>query len=78
MVFIRTIPPEDATGKLKELYDEGYKNTGSYPPAVAALSMRPDVITAWRNLDATIKSTMSSRNYELATVSATVALQCSL
>ena len=32
MVFIRTIPPEDATGKLKELYDEGYKNTGSYPP----------------------------------------------
>jgi len=66
MAFIRTIPKEEATGKLKELYDESLKNYGT-DAGVKALSLRPEVREAYQNLLKTIRSTINPRHYELAT-----------
>ncbi len=67
MAFIRTISEEEATGKLKELYDESLKNYGQ-DTGVSALSLRPEVREAYQNLLGTIRSTINPRHYELATI----------
>lgn len=58
MTFIRTIPPEEATGKLRQLYDEG-------GPVWENLSLRPDAALALRSLIQALRSTMEPRHFEL-------------
>jgi hypothetical protein len=70
MAFIHTIPPEEATGKVRELYEMDLKNSGRVSTATQAMSLRPEVLEAWRSLQAAIRSNMDPRRFELATVAA--------
>ena len=76
MTFIRTIPPEEATGLLKELYDYDGKQLGFNANYTKALSLHPEILAAWRNLTRQIRVRMDERRYELITVAASAALRC--
>ncbi len=76
MASIQTIPPEEAAGKLQELYDDDLKSLGYVANYTQAMSLRPEVIAAWRNLIGAIRSKMRLRRYELVTFAAASALRC--
>jgi hypothetical protein len=75
--FFRTVPPEEATGKLRELYDEDVRLHGRVRGSTEMLSLRPEVSAAWRSMDAALQSTMDPRHYELATLAASTSVSCS-
>ena len=76
MPFIKTIPPEEATGGLKEIYDHEMGTQGYIANGTLSLSLRPDVFEAWEHLLKTIRSKMRLRRYELVTLAAASALHC--
>lgn len=76
MAFIQTVPAEQATDKLQELYNDDLKNLGYVANYTKAMSLRPEVIMAWRNLIGTIRSKMRLRRFELVTIAAASALRC--
>ena len=76
MAFIETIPPEDAHGLLARLYEDDVRKHGFVPNYSRAWSMRPEVLAAWRNLLAAIRSHMDARRYELVTLIAAARLRC--
>ncbi len=76
MASIQTIPPAEATGKLRELYDDDLKSQGYVANYTQAMSLRPEVIAAWRTLISAIRSKMRLRRYELVTFAAASALRC--
>ena len=76
MPFIRIIPPEEATGTLKEIYDEQRKKLGYIPNYHKIFSLRPEASLAWRNLQNTIRSRMHLRRFEMVTFAAALALKC--
>lgn len=76
MAFIRTVPPEEATGALKELYEQDIGKHGFVPNYSRAWSLRPEVLAAWRQLLGAIRSKMDARRYELATLIAASRLRC--
>jgi uncharacterized peroxidase-related enzyme len=76
MTFIRTIPVEQAADKLEELYNDDLKSLGYIANYTKAMSLRPEVIQAWRQLIAAIRSKMRLRRYELVTFAAASALRC--
>ena len=71
MAFIKTIPPEEATGKLKELYDVA-------GPAWANLSLRPEAALALRSLAMALRSTMDPRHFRLAYFVAAKSGRCTI
>jgi alkylhydroperoxidase/carboxymuconolactone decarboxylase family protein YurZ len=75
--FFRTVPTEEATGKLKELYDEDIRLHGRVLGATEMLSLRPEVTEAWRAMDSALRSTIDPRHYELATLAAAISVGCS-
>jgi len=75
-VFVRTIPPEDASGLLKELYDRDLGKHGFVPDWSQAFSLAPEVLAAWRQLHSAIRSRMDPRRYELVTFVAASRLKC--
>jgi len=81
MTFLRTIPPEEATGKLRELYDEVLKADGSVGAWWRTIGLRPEAAAALRafgkELRSALKSTMTPRNYALAGFVAGLRLRCS-
>jgi len=77
MVFIRTIPQEEATGVLGQLYDSDLKNGGAVANHTHALSLRPDVTAAWRALSRAIRTHIDPRRYELVTTIVAARLRCS-
>lgn len=77
MTFIDTIPPERATGMLAELYEADVAGSGHVANFTRAFSLRPEVYSAWRQLNASIKADMDLRTYELATVAAARRLRSS-
>ena len=76
MTFIHTVPAEQATDKLQELYVDDLHNLGYIANYTKAMSLRPEVILAWRQLIGTIRSRMRLRRYELVTFAAAAALRC--
>lgn len=77
MPFIQTVSEEDAAGKLREIYEADLKNQGYVPNHVKALSLRPEVIEAWRAFSGVVRGKMRLRQYELVTFAAALALHCS-
>jgi Zn-dependent M32 family carboxypeptidase len=77
MAYIRTVTEEDAEGLLRDIYLDDRKNYGYVPNYTQAMSLRPEVIVAWRALQKSIRSHISLRNYELVTFAAALALKCS-
>lgn len=76
MAFIRTIPLEEAEGKVKEMYDADIKDQGYVANGTKAMSLRPDAYLAWEALRKTVRSKMRLRRYELVTIATASALHC--
>ena len=77
MAFIRTIPPSEAEGAVRELYQQAQSRFGYVPNWAQAFSLRPGVRDGWVALLSSIQSNLSVRSYELATLAAARALRSS-
>jgi uncharacterized peroxidase-related enzyme len=76
-MFIRTIPPSDAEGPVREMYQQAQSRFGYVPNWTQAFGLRPGVRDAWVALLSSIQSNLSVRSYELATLAAARALKSS-
>ncbi len=76
MSYIHTIAPEHATGTLAELYQADQESLGYIPNYTRAFSLRPEANAVWRQLIKAIRTPLSLRRYELATIAAARAMQC--
>jgi uncharacterized peroxidase-related enzyme len=76
-VFIETVPPDDATGAVADIYEADRAAFGHLPNLTRAFSLRPEVYEAWKALNASVKGGMELRRYELATVAAARSLRSS-
>jgi uncharacterized peroxidase-related enzyme len=76
MAHIRTVPTEQADGKLLDLYQADMKEKGYVANHTSAFSLRPAVYEAWKNLVGSIRSNMRLRRFELVTFAAAQALGC--
>jgi uncharacterized peroxidase-related enzyme len=74
MTYIATIRPAEATGAVRQMYDEVGAQWGFVPNWVQAFSARPDVRAGWMSLLTAIKAHLPARTYELATLAAARAL----
>ena len=61
MAFIRTIPPADAEGPVREMYERTQARYGSLPNWAHAFSLRPGVLEGWISLLNSIRSNLSVR-----------------
>ena len=77
MPFLQTVPPEDASGEVKAMYDKDLAAQGYVANYTRAFSARPDVLQGWLALKDAITSGMDPRLYELATVAAATAIRSS-
>lgn len=77
MSYIQTVPHEEASGLLSELYKADLATNGFVPNYARAFSLRPEVYQAWRVLISSIRGNMDLRRYELVTVAAASKLRCS-
>jgi uncharacterized peroxidase-related enzyme len=77
MAFIRTIPPSEAQGPVREMYEQAERRFGYVPNWAQAFSLRPAVRDGWAALLSSIQSKMPQRTYELATLAAARALRSS-
>ena len=50
MTWIRTIPVEEATGRLRKLYDEAIQRAGRVFGIVRTMSLQPSTLDASMNL----------------------------
>jgi len=77
MAYIRTIAPGDAEGPVREMYEQIQRHAGFVPNWAQAFSLRPGVRDGWATLLSSIRSHLSVRSYELATLAAARALRSS-
>jgi uncharacterized peroxidase-related enzyme len=77
MPYLQTVPPEDAAGEVKAMYDKDLAAQGYVANFTRAFSGRPEVLQGWLGLKNAITSGMDSRLYELATVAAATAIRSS-
>jgi uncharacterized peroxidase-related enzyme len=73
-MFVQTVSETEAEGKVREVYDGDRETFGYVPNHAKVFSLRPDVLTAWRALQGSIRSNLSLRRYELVTLAAAQAL----
>ena len=76
MAFIRTVPEDQADGKVLETYQDDLKTKGYVAHHTSAFSLRPEVYDAWKNLISSIRSNMRLRRFELVTLASAQALGC--
>jgi uncharacterized peroxidase-related enzyme len=77
MTFIRVIPPSEAEGPVREMYQQAHDRLGYLPNWARAFSLRPGVMEGWTVLLRSIQSNLPARSYELATLAAARALRSS-
>ena len=77
MAFIREIPPEEATGEVRALYDQDREALGYVPNYTKVFAHRPEVYVAWARLIGAIRSGMDKRRYELIALAAASRLRSS-
>jgi uncharacterized peroxidase-related enzyme len=68
VTFIETVPEEQASGAIAEMYATDEEAFGYLPNFTRAFSLRPAAYAAWRQLNGAVKSSMDLRRYELVTV----------
>jgi len=61
MPYLPTVPPEEATGEVKDMYDKDLAQQGYVANYTRAFSVRPDVETVWLALKDAITSSMDPR-----------------
>src|SRR5512143_2887247 len=74
--FIKTVPDSEATGQLREYYDEDIKDSGYVADTTRSFSLLPDTYRGWRELIRSIRKSMRLRNYELTTFAAAMEMGC--
>ena len=77
MAFIRTIPPAEAEGPVREMYQQAQGKLDYVPNWAQAFSLRPGVREGWVALLKSIQANLPARTYELATLAAARALRSS-
>lgn len=77
MPYLHTVPPEEAAGEVKAMYDQDLAAQGYVTNYTRAFSDRPEVLRGWLALKDAITSGMDPRLYELATVAAATAIRSS-
>lgn len=77
MAFISTVPEDQATGEVSQMYEEDRKRRGYVPNFAKIFSHRPAVKLAWNKLLESIRKEMDERRYELVTVAAARAMRSS-
>ena len=83
MPYIRTIPPAEATGKLKEIYESGTgpsADRGRVSMIRQVQSLNADVLAAWRAIDVGImrgESKLTRRQREMIATVVSAANKCS-
>jgi uncharacterized peroxidase-related enzyme len=77
MTFVQTIPEDQATGAVAQIYETDREIFGHVPNLTRAFSRQPEVYAAWRQLNGAIKAGMDLRRYELATLAAARRLRSS-
>ena len=77
MAFIRTIPPAEAQGPVREQYQQAQKRFGYVPNWAQAFSLRPGVLDGWTALLRSIQGNLPVRSDELATLAAARVLRSS-
>ncbi|NEM92346.1 peroxidase-related enzyme [Galbitalea soli] len=70
MSIIQTIPEDEATGVVAEIYAEETRATGYVPSHTRAMAMNPEAYRAWESLIRAIALPMGKRRYELVTLAA--------
>jgi len=76
-MFLRTIPPSEAQGPVREMYQQAARRFGYIPNWAQAFSLRPGVRDGWAALLTSIQSNLPVRTYQLATLAAARALRSS-
>jgi uncharacterized peroxidase-related enzyme len=77
MPYLYTVPPGEASGEAKAMYDKDLAAQGYVANHTRAFSTRPDVLRGWLALKDAITSGMDPRLYELATVATATAIRSS-
>jgi uncharacterized peroxidase-related enzyme len=77
MTFIETIPQDEATGAVAEMYAADRERYGFVPNFTRAFSHRPGVYAAWRQLVGAVTAGMDRRRFELTTMAAANRLRSS-
>jgi hypothetical protein len=76
MAFIRTVPLEQASGILKQFYEDDLQQDGYIGNTTRAFSLRPEALSAILGVSREIKRRMDLRRYELVTIVAAARLRC--
>jgi uncharacterized peroxidase-related enzyme len=76
MAFVDTVPEDEASGDVAEIYDVMREQFGYLPNLVRPFSLRPEVYRAWLQLNGAVKA-HDLRRYELATLAAARRLRSS-
>lgn len=74
-MFIHSVPEDQATGEVAEMYRRDRESWGFLPTFTQAFSHHPDAFNAWRQLISSISGRMDRRRFELATLAAARALR---
>ncbi|MFN8580395.1 MAG: peroxidase-related enzyme [Gemmatimonadaceae bacterium] len=77
MAFIDSVPVQDSAGDVRAMYVASQAPLGYVPNYARLFSHRPKVMGAWGNLLKSVRESMDTRRYELATVAAARALRSS-
>jgi alkylhydroperoxidase/carboxymuconolactone decarboxylase family protein YurZ len=77
VTFVRTVPEEQAAWQLGEMYETDRSTYGYVPNYTKVLSIRPEIMAAYRAMAKAIRSKMDLRRYELITVAVAARLRCS-
>jgi alkylhydroperoxidase family enzyme len=83
MAYIKTVPPTEATGKLKEVYESGAGPSaarGKVSMIRQVQSLNPSALAAWRALDVEImrgESRITRRQREMIATVVSATNHCS-
>ncbi len=76
MSYLHEIPDEQASGLLREIYDQDLKEDGYVGRSTSIFSLRPDVYVAFRNMIRQLRTHIRLHSYELVTLAAARAIGC--
>ena len=75
MSILQTVPGDEATGVIAEMYAGDVADQGFVSSHTKVMALRPDALQAAQQLGATIVAGLGIRRYELATLAAARALR---
>jgi uncharacterized peroxidase-related enzyme len=74
-MFINAVAEDAAVGAVADYYRSQHDSWGFLPNYAACFATRPDVATAWDQLNGTIRNSMDRRRFEIGTIAAARALK---